>query len=122
MQAEHLADALLEEFVVVVEAREAADVDRPQIQRRLPLHDPFGERAPCPAAGNISCGKKSWAIRSASPTRSRPERAMIKASAGGGGKGMRIAHGARLGNSQKCARSRRQRSHDRLSADGAKMR
>ena len=44
VQAQHFLDAVRQPALVAVEAREAADVDRPQVERRLALHDPLGER------------------------------------------------------------------------------
>ena len=49
VQAERLGDAVAQPGVVAVEIGEAADVDRPQIERRLAGDDPFGQRHAGPA-------------------------------------------------------------------------
>src|SRR5438067_3308014 len=44
VQAERLGDAVAQPGIVAVEAGEAADIDRPKIERRLAGDDPFGQR------------------------------------------------------------------------------
>ncbi len=51
MQAQDLADPVVQPLVVPVEAGEAPDVDRGQVQARLPLGDPLGQRPPGSARG-----------------------------------------------------------------------
>ena len=46
MQAEDLGHPVVQPLVVAVEGGEAADVDRGQVQARLALGDPFGQRPP----------------------------------------------------------------------------
>jgi hypothetical protein len=44
VQAQHLADPVVQPLVVAVERGEAPDVDRGQVQARLPRHDPLSQR------------------------------------------------------------------------------
>ena len=73
VQAQHLGDAVGQPALVGVEAREAAHIDRPQVERGLALHDPLGQRLAGTAAGGDAHRVEAAADPEVGKARCRPE-------------------------------------------------
>src|SRR6202046_5822108 len=58
MQAQNLADPVMQPLVVAVEPGEAPDVHRGQVEARLTLDDPLRQRPPGSARGRDADGVK----------------------------------------------------------------